>query len=164
MSVWVKRALRQVLDEISGKYPDNLALIFKNQRISYRMLREKTRTLAKGLMVLGVGRGDKVSIWGGNCPEWIYTQMATALIGAVLVPVNTRFRTSELEYILSQSDSTTLVLMEMGSEMGRVGNWRSSRGSISSSPSSNRTFSFPESGFPIIFFQRLSQLLLGLLV
>ncbi|MCX5916784.1 MAG: AMP-binding protein, partial [Deltaproteobacteria bacterium] len=81
MSVWVKRALRQVLDEISGKYPDNLALIFKNQRISYRMLREKTRTLAKGLMALGVGCGDKVSIWGGNCPEWIYTQMATALIG-----------------------------------------------------------------------------------
>jgi fatty-acyl-CoA synthase len=118
MSVWVKRALGQVLDEISGEYPDNLALIFKNQRISYRMLREKTRTLAKGLMALGVGRGDKVSIWGGNCPEWIYTQMATALIGAVLVPVNTRFRTSELEYILSQSDSTTLVLMEMGSEMG----------------------------------------------
>jgi fatty-acyl-CoA synthase len=121
MSVWVKRSLGRVLDEISGNYPDNLALIFKNQRISYRMLREKTRTLAKGLMALGVGRGDKVSIWGGNCPEWIYTQMATALIGAVLVPVNTRFRTSELEYILSQSDSTTLVLMDSFLNMDFLG-------------------------------------------
>jgi fatty-acyl-CoA synthase len=121
MSVWVRRALGQVLDEISGKYPDNLILIYKNQRISYRMLREKTRTLAKGLMALGVGRGDKVSIWGGNCPEWIYTQMATALIGAVLVPVNTRFRTSELEYILSQSDSTTLVLMDSFLNMDFLG-------------------------------------------
>ena len=97
---------------MAGKYPDHSALIFKDQRVSYRRLQEKATALAKGLMALGVGKGDKVSIWSGNCPEWIYTQLATALIGAVLVPVNTRFRTSELEYILGQSDSTTLILMD----------------------------------------------------
>jgi len=112
MAVWVKKSLGQVLEEVAEKYPNRPALIFKDQRISYRMLREKAKTLAKGLMALGIGKNDKVSIWAGNSPEWVYTQVATALIGAVLVPVNTRFRTNELEYILSQSDSTALILMD----------------------------------------------------
>jgi len=109
---WIKKNLGEVIERIVERYPDNLALIFKDQRISYLLLREKARALAKGLMALGVSRGDKVSLWMGNCPEWIYTQVATALIGAVLVPVNTRFRTNELEYILGQSDSTTLLMMD----------------------------------------------------
>ena len=112
MGAWGKRTLGKVLEEVSQRYPENAALIFKDQRISYGELLEKARALAKGLTALGVGRGDKVSIWAGNCPEWVYTQMATAFIGAVLVPVNTRFRTSELEYILGQSESTTLVMVD----------------------------------------------------
>jgi fatty-acyl-CoA synthase len=112
MAVWVKKSLGQVLEEVAEKYPNRPALIFKEQRISYRKLREKVETLAKGLLALGIGKNDKVSIWAGNSPEWVYTQVATALMGAVLVPVNTRFRTNELEYILSQSDSTTLILMD----------------------------------------------------
>ena len=112
MAEWIKKNLGEVIERIVERYPDNLALIFKDQRISYLLLREKARALAKGLMALGVSRGDKVSLWMGNCPEWIYTQMATALIGAVLVPVNTRFRTNELEYILGQSDSTTLLMTD----------------------------------------------------
>jgi fatty-acyl-CoA synthase len=112
VAVWVKKSLGGVLEEVAEKYPNRPALIFKDQRISYRMLREKAKTLAKGLVALGIGKNDKVSIWAGNRPEWVYTQAATALIGAVLVPVNTRFRTNELEYILSQSDSTALILMD----------------------------------------------------
>lgn len=112
MAGWVKKTLGQVLEEVAERYPENVALIFKDQRISYRMLREKARALAKGFMALGVGRGDKVSIWMGNCPEWIYTQFAAAMLGAVLVPVNTRFRTNELEYILGQSESTTLLMAD----------------------------------------------------
>lgn len=110
MAVWVKKNLGQVLEEMAGKYRDRPALIFKDRRISYRMLREKAGRLAKGLVAVGIGKNDKVSIWSGNCLEWVYAQLATALIGAVLVPVNTRFRTSELEYILGQSDSTTLIV------------------------------------------------------
>jgi len=109
---WTKKTLGKVLEEIAGKYPNQGALIFKDQKISYRVLLEKVRELAKGFLALGIGKNDKVSIWSGNCPEWICTQLATALIGAVLVPVNTRFRTSELEYILGQSDSSTLILMD----------------------------------------------------
>ena len=111
MAPWTKKTLGQALKEIAGRFPSQPALIFKDQQISYRMLLEKVRELAKGLLALGIDKNDKVSIWSGNCLEWVYTQLATALIGAVLVPVNTRFRTSELEYILGQSDSTTLILM-----------------------------------------------------
>jgi fatty-acyl-CoA synthase len=109
---WTKKTLGQALKEIAGKYPNKPALIFKDTQISYQMLLEKAREVAKGFLALGIGKNDKVSIWSGNCLEWVYTQMATALIGAVLVPVNTRFRTSELEYILGQSDSATLILMD----------------------------------------------------
>ena len=111
MTDWVKKTLGRMIREVAEAYPDHLALIFGNQRVSYRLLWEKARALAKGLMALGVGHGDKVSIWAGNSPEWIYTQLAASFIGAVLVPVNTRFRTSELEYILRQSDSTTLLMV-----------------------------------------------------
>ena len=112
MGAWEKKTLGQVLEEVSQRYPENAALIFKDQRISYGELLGKSRALAKGLIALGVGRGDKVAIWAGNCPEWVFTQMATALMGAVLVPVNTRFRTTELEYILGQSESATLVMVD----------------------------------------------------
>ena len=112
MAPWTKRTLGQALEEIAGRFPDKSALIFKDQQISYRTLRERVQELAKGFLALGIGKNDKVSIWSGNCPEWVYTQLATALIGAILVPVNTRFRTSELEYILGQSDSTALLLMD----------------------------------------------------
>ncbi len=112
MASWTKRTLGQTLRHIADRFPEKPALIFNENRISYRMLRERVQDFAKGLLALGIGKGDKVSIWAGNCPEWVYTQLATALIGAILVPVNTRFRTSELEYILGQSDSATLILME----------------------------------------------------
>jgi len=109
---WKKKTLAQALEEIVKRYPQNTALIFKDKYINYAHLWAEAKTLAKGLLSLGINKGDKVSICAGNCPEWIYTQIATALIGAVLVPVNTRFRTSELEYILRQSDSTTLLLSD----------------------------------------------------
>ncbi len=111
MTDWVKKTLGCKIGEVVGSNPDHLALIFMNQRVSYRLLWEKARALAKGLMALGVGHGDKVSIWAGNSPEWIYAQLAVSFIGAILVPVNTRFRTSELEYILGQSDSTALLMV-----------------------------------------------------
>lgn len=112
MANWQKRTLGQALEEISRRYPQNDALIFKDKSITYSVLWEEVRALAKGFLVLDINKGDKVSVWAANCPEWIYTQLATALIGAILVPVNTRFRTNELEYILKQSDSSTLLLMD----------------------------------------------------
>lgn len=112
MDNWKRKTLGEALEEVVKLYPQNTALIFKGKYISYAQLWAEAKALAKGFLALGINKGEKVSIWAGNCPAWIYTQIATALIGAILVPVNTRFRTSELEYILKQSDSTTLLMMD----------------------------------------------------
>ncbi len=103
-----------LLDEIAARYPDNDALVYPERglRYSYRQFNEVCRQVAKGLMRLGIKKGDNVAIWAYNVPEWVILQFATAKIGAVLVTVNTSYKSAELEYILSQSDSTTLFLVQ----------------------------------------------------
>ena len=64
------------------------------------------------MIALGVKRGDHVSVWTTNVPEWVYLQFALGMVGAVLVTINTNYQTHELEYIVKQSDSTTLFLID----------------------------------------------------
>ena len=66
--------------------------------------------VAKGLIQLGIAPGDKVALWMVNCPEWIDAMFAIMQIGAVLVPVNTRFRTEDMAYVLGQSDAVAVIL------------------------------------------------------
>ncbi len=103
-----------LLDHIAATYPDNDALVYveRGLRYSYREFNEVCRTVAKGLLKLGVKKGDHVSIWAYNVPEWVILQFATAKIGAVLVTINTSYKSAELEYILNQSDSSTLFLVK----------------------------------------------------
>ncbi len=103
-----------LLDNIAGRFPENDALVYveRELRYSYRAFNEVCRQVAKGLLRLGIKKGDHLSIWASNVPEWVILQFATAKIGAVLVTVNTSYRSAELEYILSQSDSNTLFLVK----------------------------------------------------
>jgi fatty-acyl-CoA synthase len=103
-----------LLDHIAGRYPENDALVYveRELRYTYRAFNEACRQIAKGLLRLGIRKGDHLSIWAYNVPEWVLLQFATAKIGAVLVTVNTSYRSAELEYILSQSDSSTLFLVK----------------------------------------------------
>ena len=102
-----------LLDHIAVTYPDNDALVYveRGLRYSYREFNEVCRTVAKGLLKLGIRKGSHVSIWAYNVPEWVILQFATAKIGAILVTINTSYKTAELEYILNQSDSSTLFLV-----------------------------------------------------
>jgi fatty-acyl-CoA synthase len=104
----------QLLDEAASLYPDNEALVFRatSLRQTYTEFRRTCRDVAKGLMSIGVKKGDHVSVWTTNVPEWIYLQFGLGIVGAVLVTVNINYKSSELEYILGQSDSTTLFLIE----------------------------------------------------
>ena len=63
-------------------------------------------------MAMGVKRGDKISVWTTNVPQWVYLQFSLGMIGGILVTVNTNYQSHELEYILKQSDSTTLFLID----------------------------------------------------
>jgi fatty-acyl-CoA synthase len=103
-----------LLDQMAERFPGNDALVYvdRSLRYSYLEFNEVCRRVAKGLLKLGVKKGDHVSIWATNVPEWLILSFATAKIGAVLVTVNTSYRTSELEYILKQSDSGYLFLVK----------------------------------------------------
>ena len=106
------RTVGAAFDEIASKYADKDAIVFHDQRITYQLLQERANRFAKGLLRLGVRPDDKVAVWMPNNPEWIYAFLASAKIGAVFVSVNSRFKTHELEYVLSRSDSTTVVFQD----------------------------------------------------
>ena len=77
-------------------------------RWTFRELEDEARLIARGLMASGVARGDRVAVWATNVPEWIVLQFALAKIGAILVTVNTSLRAREIEYLLRQSETSTL--------------------------------------------------------
>lgn len=110
----LSKTIGQVLDETVEKFPNNDALVYveKNLRYSYKEFKEKVDRLAKGLMALGIKKGDHIAVWTYNVPEWVFLQFASAKIGAVLVTVNTYYKSNELKYLLKQSDSTSLFLVQ----------------------------------------------------
>ena len=106
--------LGQILDETISKYPDNDAVVYfdRDFRLTYRQFGDLVDQLAKGLMALGVQKGEKVAVWATNVPYWVALQFATAKIGAVLLTVNTLYKISELAYLLEQSDCENLFVID----------------------------------------------------
>jgi fatty-acyl-CoA synthase len=109
-----ERTLGQILDETVEKWPDQEAVVYvdREYRQTWREFSEVVDRLAKGLMALGVKKGEKVGIWATNVPYWVALQFATAKIGAVLLTVNTYYRSHELSYLLKQSDCENLFLID----------------------------------------------------
>ncbi|WP_029110258.1 AMP-binding protein [Mycobacterium sp. URHD0025] len=93
----------------SGPDADALVEVATGRHWTYAELNGEVDTVARGLMALGVGKGDRVGIWAPNCAEWVILQLATAKIGAILVNINPAYRTHELAYVLKQSGVRTLV-------------------------------------------------------
>jgi fatty-acyl-CoA synthase len=106
--------LGQILDRAVTAHPDNEAIIYvdRNFRLTYREFSQTVDRLAKGLMALGVQKGEKVAIWATNIPYWVALQFATAKIGAILITVNTNYKTSELAYLLKQSETENLFVID----------------------------------------------------
>lgn len=114
MSAFIDMTIGDFLDHCAVEYADNDALVYVDRgiRYSYHQFNEICKAAAKGFMKLGVKKGDHVAVWATNYPQWVIAQFATAKIGAVLVTVNTNYKIFEAEYLLTQSDSTTLLLIE----------------------------------------------------
>jgi fatty-acyl-CoA synthase len=87
-------------------YPD------RDLRFTFSQFNERVDQLAKGLLAIGIGKGDHVGIWATNVPDWTTFMFATAKIGAVLVTVNTHYRSFELEYLVKQADLKALALID----------------------------------------------------
>jgi fatty-acyl-CoA synthase len=87
-------------------YPD------RDLRWSYSQFDERVDQLAKGLMAIGIGKGDHVGVWARNVPDWLTLAFATAKIGAVLITVNPVYKAHELAYVIKQSDMNALAIID----------------------------------------------------
>ncbi|MDD4648788.1 MAG: AMP-binding protein [Desulfoplanes sp.] len=108
------QTLGQMLDETISLYPDNEAVVYVDRdfRLTYKEFGEVVDQAARGLMALGVEKGHKVAVWASNIPFWVTLQFATAKIGAVLLTVNTAYKSHELEYLLTHSETEHLFIMD----------------------------------------------------
>ncbi|MGM0644103.1 MAG: AMP-binding protein [Thermodesulfobacteriota bacterium] len=109
-----KTTIGDIVDILGDNFGQNRALEYNALDISlnFSQFRDICNQVAKGLMALGVEKNEHIAIWANNLPEWVYTQYGSAKAGAVLVTVNTNYKSAELEYLLKQSDSTTLLLTD----------------------------------------------------
>ncbi len=115
--------LSNLLREKSEEYPDKDFIIYSDRglRLTYREFSGRVDLLAKGLLAIGIKKGDHVGIWATNVPDWLTFMFATARIGAVLVTINTNYKIHELEYLVKQADLTTLCLVDGFKDSDYVG-------------------------------------------
>lgn len=117
--IWPKEKLidltfPQVLDRVVEEFPDQYAFRYTelDYTRTYAEFRDDVDNFARSLIAMGVKQGDHVAIWATNVPAWYITFWATTKIGAVLVTVNTAYKIHEAEYLLRQSDTHTLVMID----------------------------------------------------
>ncbi|MGE5474423.1 MAG: AMP-binding protein [Ignavibacteriales bacterium] len=126
--VWEKDKLidltfPQVLDRMVEEFPDQYAFRYTtlDYTRTYSEFRDDVDTFARALIALGVKPGDHVAAWATNVPQWYITFWAATKIGAVLVTVNTAYKIHEAEYLLRQSDTHTLVMIDGYKDSDYVG-------------------------------------------
>lgn len=126
--VWEKDTLidltfPQLLDRIVDEFPEQGAFRYAGMDYTrtYSQFRDDVDTFARTLIALGVRQGDHVAIWATNVPQWYITFWATTKIGAVLVTINTAYKIYEAEYLLRQSDTHTLVMIDGYKDSDYVG-------------------------------------------
>jgi fatty-acyl-CoA synthase len=107
----LEETIGAAFDRIVAAHSDREALIvpFQDVRLSYGQLGEQVDRVARGLIALGLEKGDRVGMWSPNNAEWVYIQFATAKAGVVLVNINPAYQTEELRYALAQSGCRALV-------------------------------------------------------
>lgn len=112
MEWYRKRTLGQLLDEVAARHGAREALVFEERRWTWQDFKRESDAVAKGLMGIGVEPGERVALWMTNRPEWLWLMFALGKIGACLVPLNTRYRTDDVSYAVTQSRSATLVTLD----------------------------------------------------
>ena len=107
-----KKSFGRLLAEAAQRWTNREAIYHEGRRCSFSELHAQVDQVAKGLVAMGIGRGDKVTLWMPNRPEWLFAFLALSKIGAITVPANTRFRSVDLEYVIKQSDSRALITVD----------------------------------------------------
>jgi fatty-acyl-CoA synthase len=109
---WTSRSFGAVLADVAARQPKAEAVVIAGERLTYAGLLDAATRVASGLRGLGIHRGDHVAVCMENSADWVAVFYGCALIGAVVVPVNTRFKEMELSYCLRQSDAKALVVSD----------------------------------------------------
>lgn len=114
MTELIHKTVGQLLQDRADEMPGQEAVVYSDRglRYTFKEFNHLCEKVARGIMALSIGKGEHVAVWGTNTPEWLTLQYATGKMGAVLVTVNTSYHANELEYLLKQSDSTTIFLIE----------------------------------------------------
>ena len=104
----------KVLDRLVEEIPDQYCFKYTtlDYTRTYREFRTDVDNFARALVSLGVRAGSKVTVWATNVPAWYIAFWATTKLGAVLVTMNTAYKSHEAEYLLQQSDTHTLIMVE----------------------------------------------------
>lgn len=110
----IELTLSALLRQKTAEYPDNEFMVYSDRdlRFTYTQFDKRVDDMACGLYAIGVRKGDHVGIWATNVPDWLTYMFACARLGAVAVTVNTSYKLHELEYLVKQSDLTTLCLTD----------------------------------------------------
>lgn len=111
---FINDTLGKVLNDLAVSHRDDTAVkhYTRNYSRTWKEFNDECNEVAKGLLGLGIKKGDHIAIWATNIPEWLIILFASAKIGAVLVTVNTNYKVFELEYLLRQSDTKMLVMLD----------------------------------------------------
>src|SRR6185437_5766217 len=109
---WTGWTIGRALSRAARLWGDRSFLIDGARRLSFSATDEAVDRHARGLLSAGIRRGDVVAICLPNCAEWALLWLACARIGAAVVPINTRYRAAEVEYVLRQSRAVALVMAE----------------------------------------------------
>ncbi|HNW51424.1 MAG TPA: AMP-binding protein [Prolixibacteraceae bacterium] len=110
----IEKTLGWYIEKWAYETPDQDFLVYADRglRFSYCEFNARVDKLAKGLLYIGIGKGDHVGIWATNVPDWLTYTFAAAKIGAIVVTVNTSYKVHELEYLMQNSDLQTLCLID----------------------------------------------------
>ncbi len=123
IGTWVNRRAQRVHDDV--------AVAFRDRRIGYEQLDERILRLAQGLRERGVQPGDRIAYLGNNHPSFLEAMFATAMLGAVFVPLNTRLAAPEIEFAVDDSGATTLIFQAELHALARAGAWSNTTRHIS---------------------------------
>ena len=112
--LFTELSLGRFFETMAEKQPDHEFIVYpdRNLRFTYKEFDERVDNLAKGLLALGIKKGDRVGIWAKNVPEWLTYMFACAKIGAAIVTINTAYQSHELDYVLGQSEMNAIAMTD----------------------------------------------------
>lgn len=114
MSEFLNIPIGELMRQMGQKYSDDVFVNYtdRDYKRTWKEFDDECETIARGFMALGLKKGDHVSIWANNIPQWLLTLFSTVKFGGILITVNTSYKKFELEYQLRQSDTKAIVLMD----------------------------------------------------